>query len=418
MRILQDAIEGALQDLPEQALSALTERKLAEQGVKLSARQRKLLTKSIMQGDTETVRLWGWKGWDHRHVTVQFTSEDAEQVEKKFTEFIEKRLLDLVQTVTEDLSQAILADLKRRWRAESLRQRRELAGFRKRLYGRWKVPLEALRMMVTMSRELGDSVNRELRQSPDASRSRHLIDVLARSHARACQIAEEILTLLEAGFADGAMARWRTMHEIAVVASFIATHGEEMAERYVSHQAIESKRAADDYQRCQPRLGYEPLPDKDIKAAQKAYDAVIAKYGPEFARGDYGWARRHLGKPKAPTFKDIESAVQIDHFRAHYRLASHNVHANPKGVFFKLGILAESQVLLAGPSNAGLADPGHGAALSLLRVTAALVGLQQPPTLDNNVALLMMVQLGDEIGEAFGEAHARLEADDVALRPA
>ena len=79
-------------------------------------------------------------------------------------------------------------------------------------------------------------------------------------------------------------------------------------------------------------------------------------------------------------------------------MASHNVHANPKGVFFKLGMLAESQVLLAGPSNAGLADPGHGAALSLSRVTAALVGLQQPPTLDNldnNVALLMMVQLGD-----------------------
>jgi hypothetical protein len=37
------------------------------------------------------------------------------------------------------------------------------------------------------------------------------------------------------------------------------------------------------------------------------------------------------------------------------------------------------------------------------RITAALVRLQQPPTLDNNVALLMMVQLVDEIGEAFGE---------------
>jgi hypothetical protein len=32
-------------------------------------------------------------------------------------------------------------------------------------------------------------------------------------------------------------------------------------------------------------------------------------------------------------------------------------------------MLAELQVLLAGPSNAGLADPGHGAALSLARIT-------------------------------------------------
>jgi hypothetical protein len=45
-----------------------------------------------------------------------------------------------------------------------------------------------------------------------------------------------------------------------------------------------------------------------------------------------------------PTFKDIERAAGIDHLRAHYRMASHNVHANPKGVFFKLGMLEESQV--------------------------------------------------------------------------
>jgi hypothetical protein len=106
----------------------------------------------------------------------------------------------------------VLADLKRRWRAESRRQRRELAGFRKRLYDRWKAPLEGLRMMLTMSRELGDSVNQEIRQSPDAASRRHLIDQLARSHARACQIVEEILCLLEGGFSDGALARWRTLH--------------------------------------------------------------------------------------------------------------------------------------------------------------------------------------------------------------
>lgn len=98
-------------------------------------------------------------------------------------------------------------------------------------------------------------------------------------------------------------------------------------------------------------------------------------------------------------------------------MASHNVHADPKGVFFKLGMLVESQVLLTGPSNAALADPGHGAALSLSCVTVALAGLQQPPTLDNNVAPVMMLQRVDEIGEAFGEAHERLETHDAALRP-
>jgi hypothetical protein len=413
MRILQDAIEAVLQGLPEQALTVLIEKKLAAQGVELSTRQRELLAKQIMQGGKDTFRLQTWKWWDRRHVTLEFTPQDVEQIEKQFTKIIENRLPELIRTAIEDMSRNVLADLKRKWRAEFRLQRRELAGFRKRLYDRWKAPLEGLRMLLTMSRELGDSVNQEIRQFPDASGRRHLIDVLARLHARSCQIVEEIVCLLQGGFSDGAMARWRTLHEVAVVASFVAAHGEDLAERYVLHEAVESKRAADDYQNCQPRLGYEPLAEKEIKAVQKAYDTVIAKFGPDFGKGDYGWAGHHLGKAK-PTFKDIERAAGIDHLRAHYRMASHNVHANPKGVFFKLGMLAESQVLLAGPSNAGLTEPGQCAALSLAQVSTTLGMLQ--PTLDNNVALQMIAQLVHEIAEAFGQAHDRLASDDASLR--
>jgi hypothetical protein len=42
---------------------------------------------------------------------------------------------------------------------------------------------------------------------------------------------------------------------------------------------------------------------------------------------------------------------------------------NPEGVFFKLGLIGESEVLLAGPSNAGLTDPGHASALSLMQIS-------------------------------------------------
>jgi len=84
-------------------------------------------------------------------------------------------------------------------RAESCKQRREIAGFRKRLYGRWKTPMEKLRMLVTMSCELGNSINEEITQYPEAFRQTHLIDVHIRSHARACQIAKEIVCLLEGG---------------------------------------------------------------------------------------------------------------------------------------------------------------------------------------------------------------------------
>ncbi len=364
MRTLQHAMEQALHGLPQQVLSGLITQKLNAQGVKLSARERKLLAEHILRGGKDTLRFRRWQWWEHdRQIKLHFTPQDAEQIERKFTAFIENRLRDLIEVVVEDLSGKILADLKRKWRAESSRQRRELAGFRKRLHERWELPLEGLRMLLTICRELGDSINQELRQSPGPSR-KHLVEVMTRSHARACQVTEEVICLLEGGFADGAMARWRTLHEIAVVSFFVAAHGEDLAERYVLHQVVESKRAAADYEKCHSRLGYEPMHGNEIKA----------------------------------------------HLRAHYRMASHNVHANPKGVFYKLGLLHQSQLLLACPSNAGLADPGHCAALSLAQVSTVLGTLQ--PTLDNNVALHMIARLVSQLGDLFGQAHKHL-ADDA-----
>ncbi len=409
MRTLQDAIEKVLQGVPELALSELIAKKLAAQGIKLSSRAQDSLAQEILRGK-DTFRLNRWQWWDRRHVTLEFTPQDIQNIEQKTTDFLENHLPELIEAATEDISRRVLADLKRKWPTEARLQRRDISSFKKRLYDRWKQPLEELRMLVTVSRELGDSINKGISQSPDSSTHKHLIDVLRRSHARACQITEEVICLLESGFSDGAMARWRTLHEVAVVASFVAVHGEDLAERYVLHQAVESKRAAENYIECRPRLGYEPLDPKEIQAIKNSYDTVIARYGPDYAKGDYGWAGHHLGLAK-PTFKDIERATGVDDLRAHYRMASHNVHANSKGVFFKLGLLNECQILLAGPSNAGLTEPGQCAALSLAQVSAAIGGLQ--PTLDNDVALHIISQLVPEIAEVFGEAHDRLAADDA-----
>jgi hypothetical protein len=43
----------------------------------------------------------------------------------------------------------------------------------------------------------------------------------------------------------------------------------------------------------------------------------------------------------------------LDYLRPYYKLASHNVHAQPKGILFKLGLVQNQDILLAGPSNYG-----------------------------------------------------------------
>jgi hypothetical protein len=148
---------------------------------------------------------------------------------------------------------------------------------------------------------------------------------------------------------------------------------------------------------------------EETKLIDERYDAVIARYGGSF-RSDYGWASQALGN-RNPNFDSLEASVGLDHWRAHSRMAGHNVHANPKGAFFKLGLLDEVNLLLAGASNAGLADPGQSAALSLTQLSSALLVLQT--TFDNLVALRTMLLLEREISEMFVDADQCLKEDEA-----
>jgi translation initiation factor 2 beta subunit (eIF-2beta)/eIF-5 len=406
MGILQKTLEGALQDLPKKFVVASVEKKLAAQGIKLSSRERELLASLLKTDGSGTFTFRCGRFWDRKQIIIGFSDKEVDELVERVKAFISCEVPRLFESTAEEIYKETFAALSRRWPAESRRARREKEGFRNRLQKRWKVPLERLKMLLTIAQEFGDVINDELRKSSDPSR-KFLVDVLTRSHATACHVAGEIVCLLEGGFADGAMARWRTLHEIAVVANFIADHGEDLAERYVLHQNIESKKAAVEYERWQERLQLDPLDPKEVKRLEGEFTILTARFGPAF-KESHGWAAHHLKKPN-PTFADIERAVRSDHLRPYYRLASHNVHANPKGVFFKLGMMGETDILLAGPSNAGLADPGQGAAISLARACSNLTVLLCD--LDTLVALKMIAHLMDEVREAFGVAHADLQRD-------
>jgi len=406
VQILQKAVERAVQEIPNQFLVQLIANKLAAKGITLSARERQLLFTRVRAGVPNTFRIRRRGLSEKKPIHIEFTPDDVQRAEQRFGEFIETKLPDLILASTDKISKKILSDLKHKWRAESRRQKRDISAFRSRLYGRWGEAIESLRMLGTISRELGARINDDLRDPSQTKSRKHLVEVLTRSHARSCQITEEIVCLLAAGFADGAMARWRTMHEIAVTASFIAANGEDLADRYVLHQIVESKRGADEYAKHERRLGIKPLRKSEMKKLESQYIALGKKFGTDFLK-PYGWAAHHLGL-RRPTFVEIEQAAGIDHLRPYYRLASHPVHANPKGVFFKLG-LVPSPIILAGPSNAGLADPGQCAAISLAQVSATVANLN--PTVDNIVALKIIMQLVGEIAKTFGKAHRVLEKD-------
>jgi hypothetical protein len=281
-----------------------------------------------------------------------------------------------------------------------------LRSFEGRLYQTWKRPLDLLEMLIVASAEIGESVSAAWpwRESEDNDL---VFDVTRRLQARACQVAQEVLALLKSGYAPGAHARWRTLHETAATTLFITKYGKDVAERFLAHEYIEAQKAAKQYQRYHRRLGHERYTLKELAAFRRAYKNAVKLYGPEIKdfRG-YGWASLALRR-RSPTFADIEKAVQLDHIRPYYKMASHSVHANVKAIRFSLALAPDQDLLLTGPSNLGLTDPGHGAAISLGQTTIAMLGLH--PSMDSLSMSRVIVLFMDEIGEAFLKAEQRLD---------
>lgn len=328
----------------------------------------------------------------------QDIQENLEMLEEK----LPKLTLETADKAADLIRQKLL-----RTASEMLKEHAELKeSFENRLNMRWGNAFDLLEQLIAVAHEAGEEFNREFR--PEAVKDNDLVfEVLTQLHARSCQVASEVLTLLESGYADGAMARWRSLQEITVIALYIRTNGQDIAEKYLLHENIESYKASIQYQQYATRLGYPPYSEKEIDEFKKRKDELIVRFGKNY-KNDYGWAAEALNKPN-PKFNDIEKAVELDHLRPFYKMASHNVHANPKGITFKLGLHKNTRLLLTGASNYGLSDPGICTAISLSQITINL--LTKNATLDHLVICRVILKILDECEEEFLKLSHTLDED-------
>lgn len=392
-RKLQRGFEAIIAELPRRFAKDLFREKLVEAGLEPKGEFVEQLVANVFSGGKEEIT---WDEGGRGDFTLTITDEDLKSLDKKVRMFIRDQLPDLVVDVTAKSARGLLRTLRRNWPERYLWERQTCTAFQERLEQRWAEPLALLRMLLTISREIGSEKSEKLARSR-AKRNRHRNEVLCRLHARACQVSEEIVHLLAGGFADGAMARWRTLHEIGVVVALIAEHGDELAETYLAHEVVESKRGLHTYMATYQQLGYKPLPKREIEHIEKALVAAITRYGPQF-KNEYGWAAKILKNPN-PRFTDLEAAAGNARMRSHYKMASHNIHAGVKGITHRLGLLAGSPIMLAGASNAGLDEPGQNTVLTLTQITFALFGPHWP--LDDVVMLRAISDLQDKAVKAF-----------------
>lgn len=236
-------------------------------------------------------------------------------------------------------------------------------GFIDRCYERWKTGFDLIKIFIHISTEFGAEYNE--RNRPQAALETDLLfQALINVHAKALRISNEIYALLREGFPDGALSRWRTLHELAVCAMFLKTHGAAVAERFILHREVDACRKMSRYRAYQSVLGLAEIDDATAAALEARRDAIVRKYGPAMLK-DLGWAAVIFGREKV-TFSDLEKSVGLEKWRPYYYWSCDDIHATFTPNRVGLGVSeARSELLLVGRSNSGFTDPAQLMAISL-----------------------------------------------------
>jgi hypothetical protein len=119
-----------------------------------------------------------------------------------------------------------------------VRHRTDFDGFTRRNLRRWRGAFDLLETIWVCCEEMGRNFNQHFR--PEAVQTENFVfEAMTSVHAKSLLVTAEMLCLMKGGFADAALTRWRTLHELNVVATLIFREGQELALRYLAHAHVQ-----------------------------------------------------------------------------------------------------------------------------------------------------------------------------------
>lgn len=322
-------------------------------------------------------------------------------MEKEFQKMLAAEGEDVSDVRYREIHDAFLAEvlpqmaklLRRAATAQLRKERKDVLGFQKRNFHRWKPAFDLIEIIWEISQDLGGTFNNKFR--PEAAKAKDCtFEALTNLHARALLVAKESICLMKNGFADGALARWRTLHELNVIAVFLANRSQKTAFLYLASFDFQALKAARQLQVFSARAKIAPFSTTELDAMEARCASLRASLGTDLSK-DYSWASSDLSG--RVTFGRIEEAVGMDHWRPRFRWSSQHTHGGHRPALGSLGTAeAKIPVLLVGESNSGMVDPLQMVAISLVHVTATL--LLSKPNLDRIVFAKVLSGLSDELG--------------------
>lgn len=233
---------------------------------------------------------------------------------------------------------------------------------------------------------------------------------LTRLVARAYEVAGELISLVRDGYSDGALARWRSLHEICVVAIFLARRSDRCSEMYLSHHLVEQLRLLEVDRVTGAIAVRDAQRERYARNLRIRKTAAVKKFGAAFAR-DYGWASVELGRDRT-TFRDLESQVGLETLRRGYQQANSTVHG---------GALAALTRISLGPDqgiDGAEISPAYGCEVAMNYATASLSMLVAELSLyTENADLVAMSLVIHNAGRKIREQISQVQKKEAGESP-
>lgn len=332
-------------------------------------------------------------------VRKEFTGTSEE-----FSKKINDKLPELIQ-VLGDTFKSVLLNLYESSILEELRGKE--TKYIDNLYTDYKKGFDYLQIFIDLNKYCGKRILEEFEKNSRIKERKKLF-LLIRLQSRACQIATEIQTLLKYGYPDGAIARWRTLHEMSVVFSVLIENPFELTEMFGDYEIVEKNKQARDLEEHRHKLNWPPLSKKQLKNLKEHTEIINKKYDKEFFKS-YGWTINILPKGKR-NFKELEKLAKLDYMRPFYSWSNDNVHSGISGLVSRIGQVESgktSYLGFAGPSFYGFADPVQFTTTSLYTITSQLLGLHYD--LESQIIDSLLDDVQDIVKSEFFNSQLRLK---------
>lgn len=284
------------------------------------------------------------------------------QIEELWTEVFEESKSELVDLMVNGFKKSAKYKLKS--------DRKLAKGFEKRNFKRWELAFDHIDLMWCIAREIAEAHRNEIfrRLSDGELKSKYyLATALDAIMTKSLLVVQEIICLLRAGFPDGAMSRWRMLHELNVTTQFIFKHGEDRAREYVLSYEFSRRRAALQINSCSERSQLKEFSEDEMAAIDRNCEYAENLLGRKVKTDRDGeWPKI---TQNFSTFAQLEEDVGLDHWRPYYKCASLHNHAVYRKENALLGLIESTEPqLLVGASNSGFVDPLQLTALSLSQI--------------------------------------------------